>query len=93
MSQIERNQNSDTLLLQQVEQASNQAFNLLFEKYWEKAFSDAYKRIKDGVAKLPDRTSFSGSVATTDRLVRTMVNMAGVPLTVRHDEWKGYLVA
>lgn len=36
--------------------------------------------VEDGVAKLPDRTSFAGSVATTDRLVRTMINMAGVPL-------------
>ena len=36
--------------------------------------------VEDGVAKLPDRTSFAGSVATTDRLVRTMMNMAGVPL-------------
>ncbi len=36
--------------------------------------------IEDGVAKLPDRTSFAGSVATTDRLVRNMIRMAGVPL-------------
>jgi N-acetylglucosamine-6-phosphate deacetylase len=36
--------------------------------------------VEDGVAKLPDRTSFAGSVATTDRLVRNMVNMAGAPL-------------
>jgi N-acetylglucosamine-6-phosphate deacetylase len=36
--------------------------------------------IEDGVAKLPDRSSFAGSVATTDRLVRTMVKMADVPL-------------
>ena len=36
--------------------------------------------VEDGVAKLPDRTSFAGSVATTDRLVRNMVNMAEVPL-------------
>ena len=36
--------------------------------------------IEDGVAKLPDRTSFAGSVATTDRLFRTMVNIAGVPI-------------
>ena len=36
--------------------------------------------IEDGVAKLPDRTSFAGSVATTDRLVRNMINMAGVSL-------------
>lgn len=37
--------------------------------------------IEDGVAKLPDRTSFAGSVATADRLVRNMVQLAGVPLT------------
>lgn len=37
--------------------------------------------VEDGVAKLPDRTSFAGSVATTDRLVRNMVQMANVPLT------------
>lgn len=47
MSQIEPNQSSDTLLLQKVEQGSKQAFNVLFEKYWEKTYSDAYKRIKE----------------------------------------------
>lgn len=36
--------------------------------------------IEDGVAKLPDRTSFAGSVATTDRLVRNMITLADVPL-------------
>lgn len=36
--------------------------------------------VEDGVAKLPDRSAFAGSVATTDRLVRTMVDIAGVPL-------------
>ncbi|HMH22528.1 MAG TPA: N-acetylglucosamine-6-phosphate deacetylase [Puia sp.] len=36
--------------------------------------------IEDGVAKLPDRSSFAGSVATADRLVRNMICMAGVPL-------------
>ncbi len=36
--------------------------------------------VEDGVAKLPDRTSFAGSVATADRLVRTMIAFAGVPL-------------
>lgn len=36
--------------------------------------------IEDGVAKLPDRTAFAGSVATCDRLVRNMINMADVPL-------------
>lgn len=37
--------------------------------------------VEDGVAKLPDRSSFAGSVATADRLVRTMVQVAEVPLT------------
>lgn len=36
--------------------------------------------VEDGVAKLPDRTAFAGSVATADRLVRTMVRLAGVSL-------------
>ena len=36
--------------------------------------------IEDGVAKLPDRSAFAGSVATCDRLVRNMIEMAGVPL-------------
>lgn len=37
--------------------------------------------IEDGVAKLPDRSSFAGSVATADRLVRNMVTLAGADLT------------
>ncbi|NLC68357.1 MAG: N-acetylglucosamine-6-phosphate deacetylase [Clostridiaceae bacterium] len=37
--------------------------------------------VEDGVAKLPDRTAFAGSVATTDRLVRNMLNLTGVSLT------------
>jgi N-acetylglucosamine-6-phosphate deacetylase len=41
--------------------------------------------VEDGVAKMPDRTAFAGSVATADRLVRTMVQQAGIPL---HDAVK-----
>ncbi|MBL0742981.1 N-acetylglucosamine-6-phosphate deacetylase [Chryseolinea lacunae] len=37
--------------------------------------------VEDDVAKLPDRSSFAGSVATADRLVRNMVTLADVPLT------------
>ena len=37
--------------------------------------------VEDGVAKLPDRTAFAGSVATADRLIRSMVFLADVPLT------------
>lgn len=36
--------------------------------------------IEDGVAIMPDRTAFAGSVATTDRLVRVMHTLGEVPL-------------
>ncbi len=36
--------------------------------------------IEDGVAKMPDRQAFAGSVCTTDRLVRNMVELAGASL-------------
>ena len=36
--------------------------------------------VEDGVAKLPDRSAFAGSVAFCDRLVRNMINMAGVSI-------------
>ena len=36
--------------------------------------------IENGVAKLPDRSAFAGSVATADRLVRNMINLADVSL-------------
>ena len=34
--------------------------------------------VEGGVAMLPDRSAFAGSVATADRLIRTMVREAGV---------------
>jgi len=37
--------------------------------------------VEDGVAKLRDRSSFAGSVATANRLLKTMVKMADVPIT------------
>ena len=36
--------------------------------------------VDEGVAWLPDRTAFAGSVATMDRAVRTMVQQVDVPL-------------
>jgi N-acetylglucosamine-6-phosphate deacetylase len=36
--------------------------------------------IEDDVAKLSDRSAFAGSIATTDRLVRTMVQLAEVSI-------------
>ena len=46
MNRIDPNLTDDTILLQQVRAGSKKAFNVLFEKYWESAFSDAYKRLK-----------------------------------------------
>lgn len=37
--------------------------------------------VEGGVAWLPDRSAFAGSVATMDRTVRTMAQQVGVPLT------------
>ncbi len=36
--------------------------------------------IEDGVAKLPDRSAFAGSVATMERLIKNMVQLAGATL-------------
>ncbi|MBQ7059620.1 MAG: N-acetylglucosamine-6-phosphate deacetylase [Firmicutes bacterium] len=36
--------------------------------------------IEGGVCKMPDRKAFAGSVATTDRLVRNMITLAGASL-------------
>jgi len=36
--------------------------------------------VEEGVAKLPDRSAFAGSTATADRLVRTLVEEADIPL-------------
>ena len=36
--------------------------------------------VEDGVAKLPDRSAFAGSVATADRCVRTMHRLGEAPL-------------
>ncbi len=36
--------------------------------------------LEDGVAKLPDRSAFAGSVAFCDRLVRNIINLAGANL-------------
>ena len=37
--------------------------------------------VESGVAIMPDRKSFAGSIATSSRLVRTMTKAAGVPLS------------
>lgn len=45
----------------------------------DKAF-DPRVIIEDGVCKLSDRSALAGSIATTDRLIRTMVQQVDVPL-------------
>lgn len=45
----------------------------------QKAF-DPRVIIEDGVCKLADRSAIAGSIATMDRLVRTAVQKAGIPL-------------
>jgi RNA polymerase sigma-70 factor (family 1) len=47
MSPVSPIVSDDQFLLKQIEQHSVQAFNVLFEKYWDKAFNEAYKRLKD----------------------------------------------
>lgn len=37
--------------------------------------------VEDGVCKLPDRSAFAGSIATTDRLVRVAVKECGVSVS------------
>ena len=36
--------------------------------------------VEDGVAKMPDRSAFAGSLCTADRLVRNMVRLGGASL-------------
>jgi N-acetylglucosamine-6-phosphate deacetylase len=38
-------------------------------------------RVEDGMAKLMDKQALAGSVCTADRLIRTMVELAEVPLS------------
>lgn len=45
----------------------------------DKAF-DPRVIIEDGVCKLADRSAIAGSIATMDRLIRTMVKKVGIPL-------------
>jgi len=53
---------------------------------WETMVGEAFSQtgmpiiIEDAVAKLPSREVFAGSIATTDRIVRTMHTLAEVPM-------------
>jgi len=47
MKPIESIHTDDNLLLQQIEQGCKHAFNILYEKHWRKAYTEAYKRLKD----------------------------------------------
>jgi RNA polymerase sigma-70 factor (ECF subfamily) len=45
MHEIESSQSSDILLLRLLQEGNTRAFDTLFEKYWQKAYADAYKRL------------------------------------------------
>ena len=47
MNQDEPHKTNDKILLQQLEEGSTRAFDQLFEKYWQQAYSSAYKRLKN----------------------------------------------
>lgn len=47
MRQIEITVTEDLLLLEKIKDGSKKEFNLLFEKYWQKGYSAAYKRLKN----------------------------------------------
>ena len=47
MNLINSNHSNDAELLQQVEQGSKHAFNVLYEKHWSQTYSNAYKRLRD----------------------------------------------
>lgn len=47
MNVITQSYSDDVILLKQLASGDKQAFNILYEKYWEIAYSDACKRLKD----------------------------------------------
>ena len=47
MNSPENSLSDDGILLEQIAQGSEAAFNALFEKYWDKSYAEAYKRLKD----------------------------------------------
>ena len=63
--------------------AKNEHFAKTAEKYWVPAssVSASIKRLEEELGcKLFDRQSFAGSVATSDRLFRTVRELTGLPL-------------
>ena len=51
------------------------------ESYLGKAIPENRVIIDDGVAKLPDKSCFAGSIGTMDRAVKFAVEKAGIPIT------------
>lgn len=64
-----------------VTDAMRGAGQLSGESYLGKKGEEVPCIIDDGVAKLPDQSAFAGSVATADRLVRTMVKEADISVS------------
>lgn len=51
------------------------------ESYLGKMSAESRVIVEDGVAKLPDRSSYAGSIATMDKVLRNAVLAYGIPLT------------
>ncbi len=47
MTQSELHLYDDSMLLNQLQQGDKKAFDILFDKHWQKTFSETYKRIKE----------------------------------------------
>ena len=47
MGQIEATHADDEVLLKLIEEGNCQAFDVLFEKHWQNAYSEAYKRLRN----------------------------------------------
>ena len=47
MNMHDSDNRNDALLLQQVAAGNAKSFEVLYEKYWGKTYSDAFKRLKD----------------------------------------------
>ena len=47
MNELKLTTTNDADLLWQIGQGNSDAFNLLYEKYWQKSYNDAHKRLQD----------------------------------------------
>lgn len=75
MSQGKSNNEEDKILLQLVAEGSKSAFDQLFEKYWQQAYSSAYKRLK----KHDDAMDIVQDIFTHIWLKRQTISIENIP--------------